>query len=277
MNEINVTTKSQYLSEHRDFRIWLQQQFTSRCKRNPKYSLRAFAQMLKMDASSVSQIFAGKRKASTRVISKICDTLSAGPVLKTVFLNEAKAKFKNSKYKVTDKKAAFELLAEDAFAVISEWYHFAILELANVNDFKSQASWCANVLGISTAEAQIAIERLKRLSLMKEEDGRLIRTNRLLTNFKPGITSSAHKNLQRQILKMAIEAIDHVDAEDKDITCMTMAIDIKKIPAARKVISKFRRELTEFLEEGSRSQVYQLAIQLYPISKRTNKEVSDEY
>jgi uncharacterized membrane protein (DUF106 family) len=48
---------------------------------------------------------------------------------------------------------------------------------------------------------------------------------------------------------------------------MTMSIDVKKLPEARKIIKKFRREMSQFLESGNQTRVYQLGIQLFPISK----------
>ncbi|MCK6597232.1 MAG: hypothetical protein L6Q37_02615, partial [Bdellovibrionaceae bacterium] len=35
--------------ERLNFRLWLQRQFTERCKRNPRYSLRAFSKYLCID------------------------------------------------------------------------------------------------------------------------------------------------------------------------------------------------------------------------------------
>lgn len=249
--------------ESSDFRIWLQQEFTARCKRNPRYSLRAFAQLLKMDASSVSQIFAGKRKASTKVISKVCALLGAQPHLQERFIVKAKAGFKSFR----GQDQSYELLSEDRFKVISDWYHFAILELVNTDGFQGRGAWIARALGISTAEAQIAFERLQRLQLIRQEGPGWVRTSKLLTNFAPGMTSASHKHMQRQILQMGLEAIDNTDAAEKDITGMTMAINVEKLPEARKLIAKFRRDLSAFLEEGPQSRVYQLGVQLYPLSK----------
>jgi len=262
--------KSVAKSENSDFRVWLQQQFTDRCKRNPRYSLRAFAQLLQMDASSVSQIFSGKRKASTRVITAVCNTLGATSFQQDSFIKRSKAKFKSGQ--LPPDSRSYELLSEDSFKVISDWYHFAILELLNVDGFQGKASWCARALSITTVEAQVALERLERLSLIRKEGKGWIRTGKLVTNFTPGMTSAAHKHLQRQILQMALDAIDNVNPEEKDITCMTMAIDVEKIPEARKVIAKFRRDLSAFLEDGVQSRVYQLAVQLYPVSKKMESQ-----
>jgi uncharacterized protein (TIGR02147 family) len=209
----------------------------------------------------------GKRHASAKVIGQACAALAASPRLRAAFTKKAKEKFRNPTT-YPQQEIPYQLLAEDAFALISDWYHFAILELFNVEGFQARASWCAKALGISSTEAQMATDRMLRLGLLRTENNKLTRTNKLITNFAPGITSVAHKNLQRQILQMAIDAIDEAKPSEKDITCITMAIDTAKIPEARKRIAKFRRELCSYLEDGEQTRVYQLALQLYPVSKQ---------
>ena len=51
----------------------------------------------------------------------------------------------------------------DKFSVISEWYHYAILELTYVSGFKADYKWIARKLSITVEEAKVAIERLIRL------------------------------------------------------------------------------------------------------------------
>lgn len=245
-----------------NFRIWLQQQFTDRCRRNPRFSLRAFARMLGTEPTSISQILAGKRKVSKKTITRICDRLSATPDLRSQFLPAKTAEAA---------EPDFRQLTADAFAVMADWHHYAILELTYVKGFQSHPRWIANKLSISQAEASIAVDRLLRLELLAQEKGRLVKTDAFLTNFKDGFTAPALKELQRQILQKGMEAIEFTKAEEKDITSMTMAVDLKQLPEARQKIKKFRRELSAFLEKGERELVYHLGIQLYPVS---NKEKS---
>ncbi len=77
--------------------------------------------------------------------------------------------------------------------------------------------------------------------------------------------------MQRHVLEKALTAIDVVPQDEKDITSMTMAIDESKIPEAKKRIKAFRRQLCEFLETGKQTRVFNLGIQLYPISKKNNR------
>ena len=253
-----------------NFRLWLQSQLMERCRKNPRYSLRAFAALLEMEASSVSQIISGKRKAQAKVITHICKKLSVTPSQTNEFLSKTTLKKRNNS-QLEQTEHDFALMAEDAFAYIANWYHAAILELTFTDSFELNHQWIAQTLSITVTEVKMAIERLIRLDLLKEEKGTLIKTNKFITNFAPGFTSSANREFQRQLLTKALEAIDHVPQEDKDITSMTMAIDVDKLPEARKIITKFRRDLSSFLETGEQTRVYNLGIQLYPLSHNKRK------
>lgn len=250
-----------------NFRLWLQSQLTDRCRRNPKYSLRAFAQLLKMDASSVSQILSGKRHVSPKIIAKICAILGVAPHQVALFIENAQRKKKGEREESFTQSMHFEQIALDAFAVISDWHHYAILELTSVEGFQNNPAFISKAIGISVSEAKASIERMRRLNLLREENGSLVKTNQFVTNALPGATSAALKNLQRQVISRALEAVDDVPQDEKDITSITMAIDPVKLPEARKKIARFRRELCAFLEDGTQTRVYQMGIQLYPISK----------
>lgn len=245
--------------ERLNFRLWLQRQFTERCKRNPRYSLRAFSKYLCIDPSSLSQILSGKRPLSKKNVQNICQKLLATPKdLQSFGLMTLE--------QVTDPN--YIQLTQDNFAVISEWYHYAILELTYISGFKTDTKWISKKLSITTEEAKSAVERLKRLGLVLEENGTLVKSSKFLTNHSNANTSTAHKEFQKQVIEKALLAVDECSAEDKDITSMTMAIDISKLDKARELTRKYRREMCALLENGEQTQVYNLGIQLSPISKK---------
>lgn len=260
--ETTIFNSSLTDEEKISFRLWLQRQFTERCKKNSRYSLRAFAKFLSIDHSSLSQILSGKRPISKKSVQTICEKLSANPQdLKSfglIKVNQAA-------------DADYMQISMDTFAVISDWYHIAILELTFVSGFKPEAKWISKKLSITTEEAKSAVERLKRLELLLEENGSYVKSSKLLTNRSDVSTSTAHKELQRQIIEKALLAVDECAAEDKDITSMTMAIDIANLDKARELTRKYRREICALLEDGEQTQVYNLGIQLYPISKKEEK------
>ncbi len=257
--ETTLFNISQTDEERSNFRLWLQRQFTERCKKNPRYSLRAFSKYLSIDPSSLSQILSGKRPLSKKNVKAISQKLFATP-------KDLKSFGLMTSNQVTD--SAYMQVSLDVFAVISDWYHYAILELTFVSGFKADPKWIAKKLLITTEEAKSAVERLKRLGLILEVNGSLVKSSKLLTNHSDVCTSTAHKELQKQIIEKALLAVDECAAEDKDITSMTMAIDISKLDKARELTRKYRREMCALLEDGEQTQVYNLGIQLYPLSKK---------
>jgi uncharacterized protein (TIGR02147 family) len=230
------------------FRSQLQMEFTRRCKTNSSYSLRAFAKQLGIHSSTLSQILAGKRRVSEKFISKMHIKIGL--------------KIGNNSSDSTN----YMLLNMDSFSVISNWYHYAILDLTLVKGFQSDSVWIAKKLNITIVEAKMAVERLIRLGMLTVRYGKLKLTSTYNTNYIEGQSSSAHKEYQRQIITKALEAIDMCPPEKKDITSIVIAANSKKIKESKEKIKKFRRELCAFLEDGEKDSVYHLALQLYPVT-----------
>lgn len=268
--ERNTNTENKY--QHgtvTNFSDWFQREYFKRRKKNESYSIRAFAKYLGLDAATVSQLFSGKRRPSIKFVNKLFLSLEVTPKERELIL---KSFSKKNESPVEKENQKYQMIALDSFKIISDWYHYAILELISISDFKFDYLWIANQLNISVPEARKAVERLLRQELVEEKNGTLVKTNDFITNYEEGLTNSALKQLQRHILEKALEAIDLVPSEEKDITSMTMAIDESKLPEAKKLIKKFRRQMCDYLEEGHQTRVFNLAIQLYPISKKNKKQ-----
>lgn len=234
-----------------EFRIRLQEEFSRRLRVNSRYSIRSFSKQLGLHSSTLSKILAGTRRLSEIKIEEL--GLKLG-------------------FNLSIKKEISDLthIEHDAFTIISDWYHFAILDLTLLDDFKSNINWIAKKLDISTFEASSAVARLRRLGLLVEESGRLKKSKAYFTNYTEGETSLAHKEYQRQVVNKALLAIDNCAQEKKDITSITIAADSKKIKLVKAKIKKFRHDLCAFLENGNRNTVYHFSLQLYPVTKETD-------
>jgi uncharacterized protein (TIGR02147 family) len=161
----------------------------------------------------------------------------------------------------------------DTYAVISDWYHYAILELTRVKSFEPNLNYITRTLGIGKTEAHIAVDRLQRLGLLKVVKNKWIDAseNGLATNINADLTSEASRNLQRQILEKAITALDTLPPKIRNQTSITMAIAPEDLPEAKERIKKFRHDLCQFFERnGKPTQVYQLGISLYPLTRMEN-------
>lgn len=243
-------------------KTWIESAFSARRAKNPSYSLRAFAKYLKIPSGRLSEILSGKRNIGAKLATKILKKLDLTPEEETQFLNSLRHQSQDLH------ESNYHQLNMDAFHIISDWYHYAILSLIKTKNFENDPSWIANRLGISVVEVRAALERLQRLELIELKNEKMVRTKASLTTTHD-VHSNALKRSHKQSLEQAIIAIDEVDLAFRDITSMTMAINFKKIPLAKEKIKRFRRELASLLEAGAKTEVYNLNIQLVPLSKIT--------
>ena len=261
----------------------LRDALTTRVERNPRYSLRAFAQTLDMDAGTFSQFLSGKRFPSEKIAQKIFKALDFSPQERNDFLKSlAQAKAKAGLKRISPDlrellKAKNESslqtkdLSISMFKAIADWYHNAILELPFTQNFESDPKWIAKALGITVAEAHSAIQRLLELELLELVDGKLKRSERLLMTVDRHLTTSAHRRRQKQILEKSVTSLENDPLIERNHTAMTFAIDSSKIAEAKKRIADFMTDMTEFLESGTRDRVYEMTVNLFPLQQTQPK------
>jgi transcriptional regulator with XRE-family HTH domain len=232
--------------------------------RNPSYSLRSMAQRIKISPAALSEILNGKRRVSVKMAEKILHGLNIPPdeVMPVIKLFSTNGQnLKNSQ------KFEFSELANDQFKIISNWYHFAILSLTETEDFRNDPRWIADRLNVRVSDIELAIDRLLRLGMLRRGvNGRLESTGEQFATTDE-ITSSAVRGFHSEVLELARNSLESVPLEKRDFTTMTMAVDPKRLIKAKKMIRTFRAKLCEYLEQGDRTEIYQLSINLFPLSQ----------
>lgn len=230
-------------------RDYLLRDFGAKKGKNPSYSLRAYARSLEIDSSLLSKVMQGKRPISKKLAAHAWQKLKLGS--------------NDTLVRTTD----FQKIELDYFRMIADWYHFAILELTQVYNFKPDIPWIARHLSLPESVIQDAADRLFRLDFLKKGiKGQWIPSAPTST-VSHQFTEPALKLLQKQILEQAIEALQKVAFAERDQSAITMCIDSRKLPEAKERIKKFRRQLMKFLESSKkRDRVYQMSIALFPVS-----------
>lgn len=250
----------------KDYRMILKDELDLRCRKNPNYSLRSFARALGVDAAGLSRVLNGKTGLGLRSAKKISGRLGFDPVQREHFLSSVVLGERSASLQAVQGQEHQQMrLDQEAFKVISSWYHYAILELSCCAGFKPQPRWIAAQLGISMLEAKLALERLLELELLRKQGHTLLKTNRQMTTSNLQTTTGAHRQHQKQMLEKSVEALELVPLHKRDHRGMTMAIDPAKIPYAKKAINEFIHKLCSELETGQQKQVYQLAVSLFPL------------
>lgn len=254
------------------YREKIRKELERRCSVNPRYSMRAFARALCIDVGALSRVLSHKQTITIKTAEKITDRLNMDPSEKDFFLISVMADRKNLGYRKNNKnkennKPVGEM-DEDIFRVVSEIHHFAILELTYLKEFTPNPKWIAKKLGITEIEAKLSIERLTNLGLLKEDQGTLVKTDKNITTANKSVTTPALRKHQKDILLRSIHSLENDSLDKRSMNGCTIATNPKKLEFAKKMINEFIHNLAVYLEDGEATEVYQLGIGLFPLTKQ---------
>jgi hypothetical protein len=252
------------------YRVLLFEELSQRRKKNPLYSLRAFARDLQVSTTCLSDVLAQKRRFSKKNAAKIAQNLGlAGTVPSSAAIRTP-----------TDPRTSYDLqtLTEAEFAEISDWHHYAILNLAKLRSNNASPAWIARRLAIDEAVAATALERLTAAGLIQVCAGKLHRTSRPLTTSN-GVPSSSIRKYHSQILQLASRSLEQDPVETREFAAATIAIDPARIDEAREMLYSALEKVTAFLELGDashRREVYSLAVQFFPLTRALTSRSSTD-
>lgn len=156
-------------------------------------------------------------------------------------------------------------------AYYSAWYMPAIRELAARSDFRADPEWISARLvpSITRLEAERALQTLLELGLLvRTPEGKVLQTETLLSTGPEtrGLHIAAY---HRGMMQRAMDSIDLVAPEERDISSLTMCLGANGLQAFKARVQRFRRELLELSAlEDDPEQVVQMSFQLFPLSRK---------
>ena len=245
----------------------LKEVLSVRQKSNPEYSLRAFARDLDMYSATLSQILKGQRGLPLKKVSEVIKKLELSPQEKALFVESFyKSKTRIDEIQIGKIDQRF-ILDEAYFKIIAEWEHFAVLELFKIKSLKINLTNISNKLSITLNRAEVVLTNLINAGLVQiDENGRARKVHEEVKTTED-ISSVALKRSHNETLEMAIKQLEKTKVELRDYSSSTLAIDMKKLPEAKAIIREFRQKMAALLNEGDKTDVYQLAIQFFPLTK----------
>lgn len=252
----------------------LSDELSRRQRVNQAYSMRSYARFLGLDSGVLSAVLANKRSVPHNAVAAICKKLELKPVEQKMFeagVSGARRVFQQigqSHPHLFASPDDFFLLEESelTYRVLSEWEYFAVLSLFDTVVFREDEGWIAARLRIDRERVRQILADLQTCGLVERAaDGRLRKTRKNLET-TDGVVSKAIRQGNKEVLQMAMEKIDNTALEQRSFSTVTIALNPKNLGRARDLIKTFRRNLMELLEADEPTEVFQLAIQLFPLT-----------
>lgn len=259
-----LMSKNRNRIQYQEVATYLKSFLDARRTKNPSYSLRAFARDLKTSPGRVSSILSGKTLPGKIVRKRIISALGLSAK------SSERLEFLVSKSVHERKDARLPIqVSEEKYSFLPEWHHFAILNLMETVSFKNDHRWISQRLGLTESAVGESLRRLKQVGLIEEIQGKLHSAHKHLTSTHD-IPSSALKNYQRQLINKSLQSLDADAVELRDITSIIIPTNPRQLYKAKLLAKKFRREVSELLEEGEKTEVYNVCVQIVPATLVSN-------
>ncbi len=265
-------------------------QLKERQKKNPKFSLRAWARQIGFENPSLLfQVLRKERKLKLELATKLASNLNLkGKSLKyfeiIVLKNASSSETEKRVYeamiaRVRPKKylssSSFSL---ELFSMASEWYHWAILEMSELRNFVATEEYIqARLIGAPDKKTiRLAIDRLVRLGFFtKDSEGKIVRANtESAPNFlRNKIPSEAVRSYHKQMIEKAKAAVEEQSVEDRYLRGTTIPFKRSDREKVEEIIRNAHKELLELAAKGDAEELYQLNTQFFRLTKKSGEYI----
>jgi uncharacterized protein (TIGR02147 family) len=261
-----------------DYRAYLADYY--RAKKGRGFSYRAFSRAAGLGAPNyLKLVIAGQRNLTAPMAVRFAAACGLGGEAAQYFaelvaFNQARTVEQRnqsyarllafSRYRRGHKLA----LAQSAYH--STWYLPALRELVASARFCEDPEWLAELLWpkIKPSDVRQALDTLVELGLLDRDPHGRLRQRDAVVSTGPETVSMHIANYHAEMMRRATAAMELVPAPSRDVSALTFCVGPDGLARLKQRIQEFRRELIEMVEaESDRSQVVQLNLQLFPLTR----------
>jgi uncharacterized protein (TIGR02147 family) len=276
VQRVNIYSIIHYMEAQLYLQKTLREKLDELKTKNNSFSLRAFSRLLGVSPASLSEFLNGKRALSQKMIMKMADRLCLSPDEFTT-LSDKLVRDKNGiDHKIPDRKTI--QVQNDQYYLVADWHYYAILCLAETDNFESDSAWIAKRLKTNQKKVSDALERLLRIGLLEYDNNGHLKYQDITITTSEDMPNTSIKKRHSDTLDAAKESLFTDDVMLRDMSSATMAIDPKKLPQAKKMIREFQDRLCEFLEAGGdKSEVYEVSMQIFPRTQVNKEKIYENF
>ena len=247
-----------------NFSVVLKSCFDARVKRNPSYSLRAFARDVSVSPSHLSELLNGRAspsRTSIRTISaaiglapdrieKICDTYDA-----TNSKIEWRRKMASRRLKESHKDKSLYMYSDDEAKYISGIIHPTILAYLELTNPPQTPEELALRTGKPVKTIVAALARLERIGAIEYLDDGGIKVTRTRTRVNEGVSPDAIRTFHGQFSDFLLRAMVEQPRSTRHYDAIVYAMSSEAIDDFKSILTETRKKLTEVSERYSKKDV----------------------
>ena len=274
--------------EYFDYRSFLRDYYAYKKTKNRYFSYRFFARTAGIKSPVFfKEVAEGKKNLSRSMIQKFSTALQFNEKVATYFkylvlFDQAKtAKEKQEHYTVLrslENTKGEKTLDADQYDYFSTWYNIVLRELVTLFDFKNDFKLLAAAVHppIKTQEAKASVKLLLKLGLIrKRSNGTYEQVDTAITA-KSGVATLAIRQFNKTMAAHALAAIEHFSKTERTICGITIGISPEMHEIINAEIAAFKDRVVTLVSRDKNSErVYQLNMQLFPVSQKPDRSVGN--
>lgn len=249
----------------------LQQELEARMRTNPKYSLRAFARFLRISPGALSEMMKGVRGITPKTIERIAVRLGASEQEKSQWYQSLTGR-QISTTEIQKSVTSIEKvrqLNQQEFELVSQWEHFAILNLMDCEGFQWDAKWLAQRLRIQEQVAKMAMERLIQIGCVTlNEKGASANQDYVMS--EKANSYVAIRQYHTQMLEKAIQSLQLHGPQEREVSGVSMACHWDDLQKMKMDIREFQERMIQKYYRKNGDDVFHLEVAFFPISEGEN-------
>ncbi len=274
--------------QYTDYHAYLRDYHAERKALNPSYSFEILARKAGFRTRGfLHNVAVGRKNLSADSATRVAQAVTDSPRAALFF--ELLVSFGNARSARTRESLFLQLSAfksgktgaarirelhRDQFEFYATWYHAAVRSLIDMYPFTHDYKWLAASLRptITARQAEQSVELLERLGLIvRDARSRCHATDRSVRP-APTIEALAMRRLHREQGRLALESLDGVAVEKRNVTGLTLGISQATYESICRETRDFQERLLALAEQDKGAdRVYQYNFQIFPLSDTRGK------
>lgn len=258
-----------------DYRDVLRLEFEKRTRRNPRYSMGAFARDLELSPSRLSEVLSGKQGLSpararivgskmglkTHKLEWFCDLVTTQHARSRSAKALAAGRLARQPQGIQAEDVSQERLQKVT------WYHFAIRRMTLLADFRSDVSWIAMRLQAPIGKIQLIVDELIRTGLLRVDDRGVYSIGENIGIRTKGLPKAELARYFGSILWRAFQSYKNTKRELRIHNAHYFTIGREQLDDYRALIAEFEDRVDLLTHQAkSHDELYTMMVSFFPLT-----------
>ena len=268
--------------DYLEYRDYLRDHYNYNKSNHRFFSFRYISSKTGLDASFYVKVLNKQKHIADKAIPTLITFLNLGKRESDYFtylVHFNKAKQQDQEMIFFEKllalrKPSATVLNKEMYEYFSSWWNIVLREEMNILPYSGNARDLASKLlpPITEAQAKRSVRLLQNLGMISKDDDGKYRLKSDFVTTDGMVQAIAVRSFQKDMIRLAMEALDRVPRENRDISTLTISTSRECLEVIRERLAELRREIMDLVRrEEKTEEVFQLNFQIFPLTQNTTR------